>query len=74
MDDGPTAMDVQSYAIAASWTDFVALDISLAADIIIDSKTRISPESQDLIGWSTHGACLMNLLLCDVIYKNNSLV
>jgi hypothetical protein len=37
-------MDIQSYAIAASWTDFVALDTTLATSIAIDNKTCISAE------------------------------
>lgn len=76
-------MDVQSYAIAASWAYFVALDIRLATDTTIDRNTRISAEvgsvgwgyfTGRLIDWNTPDARLINLLLCDVFYKNNSLV
>ena len=74
-------MDVQSYAIAASWAYFVALDTTLATDTTIE--TRISAEFGS-VGWgyftgrlidcNTPDARLINLLLCDVFYKNNSLV
>ena len=51
MNDGPSAMDVQSYAIAASWAYFVALDIRLATDTTIDRNTRISAEVGN-VGWA----------------------
>jgi hypothetical protein len=47
-------MDVQSYAIAASWAYLVALDITLATDITVDSKTRISTAEVGSVGWGYH--------------------